>query len=153
MADRLLTAPEVAERLQLTTDFVYGLCRRGEIPHLRFGRTLRFRAEAIDTWLRDQEQDANNIRGARKWASYSDSPAASRASSVRGAADSRRVLRFTSPRQGPQPTTLNLSFAGVGSRWPSGSTAWTANVCFPSSRFLTVTGDLHALNAFLSSLH
>ncbi len=65
MADRLLSAPEVAERLQLTTDFVYALARRGEIPHLRFGRTLRFRAEAIETWLRDQEQDPNTIRRAK----------------------------------------------------------------------------------------
>ncbi len=65
MADRLLTAPEVAERLQLTTDFVYALARCGEIPHLRFGRSLRFRAEAIETWLRDQERDANTIRRAK----------------------------------------------------------------------------------------
>ena len=64
MADRLLTAPEVAEHLQLTTDHVYALARRAEIPHLRFGRSLRFRAEAIDTWLRDQEQAPNTIRRA-----------------------------------------------------------------------------------------
>ena len=56
MADRLLTAVEVAERLQLATDFVYGLARRGAIPHLRFGRTVRFRGEAIDCWLEAEEQ-------------------------------------------------------------------------------------------------
>ena len=65
VADRLLSAPEVAERLQLTTDFVYALARRGEIPHLRFGRTLRFRAEAIDQWLRESEQATNNMRMAK----------------------------------------------------------------------------------------
>jgi excisionase family DNA binding protein len=59
MADRLLSAPEVAERLQLTTDFIYALARKDEIPHLRFGRTLRFRAAAIETWLQEQEQTTN----------------------------------------------------------------------------------------------
>ena len=56
MADRLLTADEVAERLQLTTDFVYALVRRGAIPHLRFGRTVRFRSEAVDRWLEAEER-------------------------------------------------------------------------------------------------
>ena len=56
MTDRLLNADQVADRLQLTTDFVYALARRGEIPHVRLGRTLRFRAEAIETWLEDQEK-------------------------------------------------------------------------------------------------
>jgi excisionase family DNA binding protein len=56
-AGPLLTAAELAERLQLTTDFVYRLVRRGEIPHLRFGQSgpeprqspvdLRTRSEAM----------------------------------------------------------------------------------------------------------
>jgi excisionase family DNA binding protein len=56
MADRLLRAEEVAERLQLTTDFVYALARKGAIPHLRLGRAVRFRAEAIDNWLAASER-------------------------------------------------------------------------------------------------
>jgi excisionase family DNA binding protein len=56
MADRLLTAPEVAELIGMTTDFVYALARRDEIPHLKFGRTLRFRAEAIEEWLQASER-------------------------------------------------------------------------------------------------
>jgi excisionase family DNA binding protein len=60
MADRLLTAPEVAERLQLTTDFVYRLCRERQIPHLRIGRTIRFRTDSIERWT--QEQEANGRR-------------------------------------------------------------------------------------------
>ena len=32
------------------------LAREGRVPHLRLGRTLRFRAEAIDEWLREQER-------------------------------------------------------------------------------------------------
>ena len=37
VTDRLLTAEDVADRLQLRVDHVYKLCRRDEIPHLRFG--------------------------------------------------------------------------------------------------------------------
>ena len=72
MADRLLSAPEVAERLQLTTDFIYALARRDEIPHLRFGRTLRFRSEAIDRWLEEQE---TKKKGPEQRASRLASPA------------------------------------------------------------------------------
>jgi excisionase family DNA binding protein len=48
---RLLTAEEVAEIIGMRVDYVYALARRGQIPHLRFGRTLRFRADAIEAWL------------------------------------------------------------------------------------------------------
>lgn len=48
---RLLTAEEVAEIIGMRVDYVYALSRRGQIPHLRFGRTLRFRADAIEAWL------------------------------------------------------------------------------------------------------
>lgn len=54
--DRLLTAEEVAEILGMRVDYIYALSRRGQIPHLRFGRTLRYRAEAIDAWLRAAER-------------------------------------------------------------------------------------------------
>jgi excisionase family DNA binding protein len=62
MADRLLRVEDVAELVGMRTDFIYKLAREGRIPHLRFGRTLRFRAEAIDQWLREQEQTNGNRR-------------------------------------------------------------------------------------------
>ena len=55
-AGQLLTAEEVAEILGMRVDYVYSLSRRGQIPHLRFGRTLRYRGEAIDAWLRAAER-------------------------------------------------------------------------------------------------
>jgi excisionase family DNA binding protein len=55
-AARLLTAEEVAEIIGMRVDYVYALSRRGQIPHLRFGRTLRFRAEAIEAWLGAEER-------------------------------------------------------------------------------------------------
>ena len=60
MNDRLLTAPQVAELIGMRTDYVYALARRKDIPHLRFGRTLRFRAEAIEEWLRTTERGSLN---------------------------------------------------------------------------------------------
>jgi excisionase family DNA binding protein len=56
MAEGLLTADQVAERIGMTTDYVYGLVRSNEIPHLRFGRTIRFRAESIEEWLLARER-------------------------------------------------------------------------------------------------
>jgi excisionase family DNA binding protein len=53
--DPLLDAPRVARLIGMRVDYVYELCRRKEIPHLRFGRTLRFREEAVDKWLRESE--------------------------------------------------------------------------------------------------
>jgi excisionase family DNA binding protein len=52
----------VAELIGLRTDFIYRLAREGRIPHLRFGRVLRFRSEAIDQWLREQEQTFTSRR-------------------------------------------------------------------------------------------
>jgi excisionase family DNA binding protein len=56
VSDRLLTAEDVAQILGMRTDFIYRLAREGRIPHLRFGRTLRFRAEAIARWLEEEER-------------------------------------------------------------------------------------------------
>lgn len=56
MSDRLLRAEEVAERIGMRTDYIYALARRDQIPHVRFGRSLRFRAEAIEDWLRERER-------------------------------------------------------------------------------------------------
>jgi excisionase family DNA binding protein len=53
---RLLDAGDVAGMLGMRVDYIYALARRDEIPHLRFGRTLRFRSEAIEEWLRGAER-------------------------------------------------------------------------------------------------
>ena len=59
----LLDAEQVAEILGMRVDFVYALARKDEIPHLRFGRTLRFRAAAIDRWL--EESERGTLRGSK----------------------------------------------------------------------------------------
>jgi excisionase family DNA binding protein len=52
---RLLTADELGERWQVRPQHVYTLARDGDLPHVRIGRYVRFRLEAIETWEREQE--------------------------------------------------------------------------------------------------
>ena len=54
-SSRLLSAEEVAEMIGMTADYVYALSRRGAIPTITFGRTRRYRREAIEQWLFELE--------------------------------------------------------------------------------------------------
>ena len=56
MTDRLLTAEEVAEMIGMTPDYVYALSRRSAIPTITFGRTRRYRREAVVAWLEQMER-------------------------------------------------------------------------------------------------
>lgn len=60
MTGRLLTAPQAAGLIGMRVDYVYALVRADEIPHLRFGRTVRFRSEAIEEWLQAAERGTLN---------------------------------------------------------------------------------------------
>jgi excisionase family DNA binding protein len=51
----LLTAEQVAELLAVPKSFVYEMARRGEIPCVVLGRYRRFRREAIERWIEEQE--------------------------------------------------------------------------------------------------
>ena len=53
---RLLSADQVAAIIDMRPEYVYALARGDEIPHLRFGRTVRFRGEAIEQWLQERER-------------------------------------------------------------------------------------------------
>lgn len=57
---RLLTAGEVAALLGVRTSWVYDRARRGGIPHLRLGRHVRFRLEAIEAWIEELEAESTN---------------------------------------------------------------------------------------------
>jgi excisionase family DNA binding protein len=59
---RLLEAEEVARYLGMRTDWVYREVRVGRLPHIRLGRTLRFRRESIDAWLESRERGPSNVR-------------------------------------------------------------------------------------------
>jgi excisionase family DNA binding protein len=47
-AERLLTVREVAERLGVCTAAIYGLCGRGELPHVRVSNAIRIRPVDVD---------------------------------------------------------------------------------------------------------
>lgn len=54
--DRLLTADEVAERLNLSVDRVYRDAREGRFPFMRRlgGNTVRFSELGLEEWLRSR---------------------------------------------------------------------------------------------------
>jgi len=57
---RLLSVNDVASRLVMSSDWVYRKARAGEIPHVRIGTRVRFRAEDIEDFIaRCREQHDN----------------------------------------------------------------------------------------------
>jgi excisionase family DNA binding protein len=64
VSGRLLTAPEVADRLAVPLSWVREATRDGRLPHLKLGRYRRYQADAIDAWLRDQQ--AGGDHGSRR---------------------------------------------------------------------------------------
>jgi excisionase family DNA binding protein len=51
----LLTAEEVAALLRVTPAWVYAETRGHRIPHIRLGRYVRYRREAIFLWMDELE--------------------------------------------------------------------------------------------------
>ncbi|WP_164219306.1 helix-turn-helix domain-containing protein [Virgibacillus sp. YIM 98842] len=54
------TVKDAAEYLGVHTDTIYTMVRQKEIPHFRLRRRIMFSKEAIDNWIREQEQ--NNVQ-------------------------------------------------------------------------------------------
>ena len=53
-------AREAAEYLGVSYWLILEMAKRGEIPHIRAGRLVLFRKEALDRWM--DEQERNNFR-------------------------------------------------------------------------------------------
>ncbi|SLM48034.1 protein of unknown function [Nitrospira japonica] len=53
--DHLLTIPEVAKRLQVSNYRAYELARSGILKSVRFGKSVRVRASAIDEYVSQHE--------------------------------------------------------------------------------------------------
>jgi excisionase family DNA binding protein len=51
MTEKLLKATEVAEILDVSRSFAYRLLKQGEIPSVRFGRSVRVRPQDLDTFI------------------------------------------------------------------------------------------------------
>jgi excisionase family DNA binding protein len=52
----LLTAEEVADLLRVTPAWVYAATRRHRIPHIRLGRYVRYRRDALAAWMDQLER-------------------------------------------------------------------------------------------------
>ncbi len=52
MTYEVMTAGQLAEYLQLDEQTIYRKAKRGEIPAVHIGKTLRFKKDLIDSWLR-----------------------------------------------------------------------------------------------------
>lgn len=48
---RLLDADDVAAALGVSRDWIYAEVRAGRIPHVRLGRNVRFRSQAVEDWI------------------------------------------------------------------------------------------------------
>lgn len=53
-AAELLTVVEVAGMLRISRNLAYDLVARGEMPAIRFGRTIRIYRPALTAWLADR---------------------------------------------------------------------------------------------------
>jgi len=65
MNERLLNAAEVAELLAVPESWVRQHTRSGSLPRVQLGRYIRYRREAILTWLESQEGADMRRGGAR----------------------------------------------------------------------------------------
>jgi len=53
MEARLLRSDEVAEVLQISRSMAYALMKRGDIPTVRIGTSVRVRPEDLDRYIKD----------------------------------------------------------------------------------------------------
>lgn len=63
MSERLLTAGEVAELLNVPETWVREATREGRLPYLALGRYRRYSRTAIQTWLDEQQHGPRPERG------------------------------------------------------------------------------------------
>ena len=68
----VMTTGQLAEYLQMDEQTVYRKVKRGEIPAARIGKTLRFKKDLIDGWLRlsSMQWSAKKRQGLRGWAEH-----------------------------------------------------------------------------------
>lgn len=49
--NRIYTVPQVAEILQVSRAFAYGMVSRNEIPHIKLGKSVRVRGAELLDWI------------------------------------------------------------------------------------------------------
>ena len=59
--DNVLTIKELSVYLKIPKSTLYKLVREGKVPSQKVGRHLRFHREAIDEWLKRQDNHGTKI--------------------------------------------------------------------------------------------
>jgi excisionase family DNA binding protein len=62
MNERLLTAGDVAELLNVPESWVREATREQRLPYIALGRYRRYSRDQIETWIADQEQGPGSGR-------------------------------------------------------------------------------------------
>lgn len=65
LPSKILKAEEVAEILGTSASFVYALMRRGELPVVRLGRSVRVRPEDLEAFINNCVDQGNY--GTQAW--------------------------------------------------------------------------------------
>jgi excisionase family DNA binding protein len=60
MMDKLWTAEELAEYLNVSKAAIYAMVYRKEIPFLKIGRRVRFRCESVEEWIAEGCPDSQD---------------------------------------------------------------------------------------------
>jgi excisionase family DNA binding protein len=58
----VMTVPELAERLNVSTITIYRLLKAGQLPAFRVGSDWRFSADAIAQWMKELEQGMRSAK-------------------------------------------------------------------------------------------
>jgi len=57
MEKRLLNIAEAGEWLGLSESFLYKLVEADAIPHIRFGRVIRFDVKLLEEWIKEDSDE------------------------------------------------------------------------------------------------
>lgn len=70
MIQEVMTTEQLAKYLQLDEQTIYRKARAGQIPAVHIGKTLRFKKDVIDGWLRisSLKWTAKKRQSLRNWA-------------------------------------------------------------------------------------
>ncbi len=64
--NQLMTVQQVADYMQMSTDKVYDMAQKGEIPALKIRQQWRFNRTDIDAWLKSCSVNVKSSRTLRK---------------------------------------------------------------------------------------
>ena len=58
MTRTTMTAEETAKYLGVSIDTIYRMVRQKQIPHIRVRKRILFRADSLNAWMSEQENEA-----------------------------------------------------------------------------------------------